>query len=244
MDGRIGASLRHPARYWHVPDDGRVQCDLCPRDGKLHEQRRGACFVRGGGDGWMVLSTYGHSSGFSIDPIEKMPLNHFFPVSSVFSSGTAGCSLACKSCQNWDVSRFRDMDRLMDSASPDAIATAARVRDSQSVASTCNDPVVFLESKLDTADACHQQGLMTVAVTAGYLHVAPRREFFARMDAANNCPACRHAAIVRDWYDIHQYDLTPAGCCPNCGASISGRLGTFGRPCGRDRIPVCRGLAA
>ncbi len=179
----------HPARYWHLLDDGRVQCDLCPRDCKLHEGQRGACFVRMRPSGMdnqrMVLTTYGRSSGFCIDPIEKKPLNHFYPGSSVLSFGTAGCNLACKFCQNWDISKSRDMDRLMDQASPEAIARAALAQGSKSVAFTYNDPVIFAEYAMDTADACHDFGIETVAVTAGYMHDAARRDFYAKMDAAN-----------------------------------------------------------
>jgi len=185
MDAPILADERHPAKYWHKLDDGRLQCDICPRDCKLREGQRGACFVRGMADGQVVLTTYGRSSGFCIDPIEKKPLNHFYPGTSVFSFGTAGCNLACKFCQNWDISKSRDMDRLMDQATPQAIAQMARKQGSKSVAFTYNDPVVFFEYALDAADACHEQGLKTVAVTAGYIHDAPRREFFAKMDAAN-----------------------------------------------------------
>jgi len=185
MDEPISISERHPAKYWHKLDDGRIQCDICPRDCKMREGQRGSCFVRGVADGQMVLTTYGRSSGFCIDPIEKKPLNHFYPGSSVFSFGTAGCNLACKFCQNWDISKSRDMDRLMDSASPEAIAQAAKQYGSKSVAFTYNDPVVFFEYALDAADACHDLGIKTVAVTAGYMHDAPRREFYAKMDAAN-----------------------------------------------------------
>ena len=177
--------MSHPAKYWHQLSDGRLQCDLCPRDCKLHEGQRGACFVRQMEQGQMVLTTYGRSSGFCIDPIEKKPLNHFYPGSSVFSFGTAGCNLACKFCQNWDISKSRDMDRLMDAASPEAIAQAAAAHACKSVAFTYNDPVIFAEYAMDTADACHALGLKTVAVTAGYMHAEPRREFYAKMDAAN-----------------------------------------------------------
>ena len=359
MDEAISMSERHPAKYWHKLDDGRLQCDLCPRDCKLHEGQRGACFVRGMAGGEMVLTTYGRSSGFCIDPVEKKPLNHFYPGSSVFSFGTAGCNLACKFCQNWDISKSRDMDRLMDQASPEAIAKAAQAHRSKSVAFTYNDPVIFFEYALDTADACHALGIQTVAVTAGYMHDAPRREFYAKMDAANidlkgftedfyvkltgahlqpvldtlayvhhdtdcwleittllipghndsdaeikeltgwvakelgpevplhftafhpdwkmqdvpptplatltkarrialdaglhyvytgnvhdteggttYCPSCHHAVIVRDWYDIRHYDLTSQGACPQCGANIAGRFGTFTKPFGPRRIPV------
>ncbi|CAG0975897.1 Pyruvate formate-lyase 1-activating enzyme [Burkholderiales bacterium] len=174
-----------PAKYWHALPDGRIQCDLCPRDCKLHEGQRGACFVRQNEAGQMMLTTYGRSSGFCIDPIEKKPLNHFFPGSSVFSFGTAGCNLACKFCQNWDISKSRDMDRLMDAASPEAIAQAAAAHGCKSVAFTYNDPVIFAEYAMDTADACHALGIQTVAVTAGYMHAQPRRDFYAKMDAAN-----------------------------------------------------------
>ncbi len=359
MDEIIHPDERHPAKYWHRLDDGRIQCDLCPRDCRMHEGQRGACFVRGVADGKMVLTTYGRSSGFCIDPIEKKPLNHFYPGSSVFSFGTAGCNLACKFCQNWDISKSRDMDRLMDRAPPETIARAARQYGSKSVAFTYNDPVIFFEYALDTADACHALGLKTVAVTAGYIHAAPRREFFARMDAANvdlkgytedfyvrltgshlqpvldtltyihhdtdcwleittllipghndsdaeiktlsawvakelgadvplhfaafhpdfkmmdvpptplatltrarrialdaglhhvytgnvhdpeggttYCPSCRHAVIVRDWYDIRHYDLTGQGACPQCGTRLAGRFEKFEAAFGARRIPV------
>ena len=359
MDEAILSHERHPALYWHALTDGRIQCDLCPRDCKLHEGQRGACFVRGMADGEMVLTTYGRSSGFCIDPIEKKPLNHFYPGSSVLSFGTAGCNLACKFCQNWDISKSRDMDRLMEQASAVAIAHSAKALGCQSVAFTYNDPVIFYEYALDTAAACHAQGIKTVAVTAGYIHPAPRREFFACMDAANidlkgftedfyikftgahlqpvldtlayvhhetdchleittllipgyndseteiralcawvakelgtevplhftafhpdwkmqdvpatpaatltrarqmaldaglhyvytgnvhdatggttYCPSCRHALIIRDWYDIRHYDLTPQGNCPQCGTRIAGCFGSFTKPFGPQRIPV------
>ena len=175
----------YPARYWHLIADGRIQCDLCPRDCKLHEGQRGACFVRQRIGTEMVLTTYGRSSGFCIDPIEKKPLNHFYPGSSVLSFGTAGCNLACKFCQNWDISKSKDMDRLMDQASPQAIANAAEEYACKSVAFTYNDPVIFAEYAMDVADACHARGIQTVAVTAGYIHAQPRRDFYAKMDAAN-----------------------------------------------------------
>ncbi|MCZ4315755.1 AmmeMemoRadiSam system radical SAM enzyme [Comamonadaceae bacterium G21597-S1] len=178
-------SSQYPARWWHWLDDGRVQCDLCPRDCRLHEGQRGACFVRARQHDRMVLTTYGRSSGFCIDPIEKKPLNHFYPGSSVLSFGTAGCNLACKFCQNWDITKSRDMDRLMDQASPERIASAAQQAGCKSVAFTYNDPVIFAEYAMDVADACRSRGIHTVAVTAGYLHAQPRREFFAHIDATN-----------------------------------------------------------
>ncbi|HEX4928193.1 MAG TPA: AmmeMemoRadiSam system radical SAM enzyme [Burkholderiales bacterium] len=177
--------MSHPGRWWHKLGDGRVQCDLCPRDCKLHEGQRGLCFVRKREGDTMVLTTYGRSSGFCVDPIEKKPLNHFYPGSSVLSFGTAGCNLACKFCQNWDISKSREMDRLQDEAAPEAIADAALRLGCRSVAFTYNDPVIFAEYAMDIADACHAKGVKTVAVTAGYMHDAARREFYTKMDAAN-----------------------------------------------------------
>ena len=175
----------YPARYWHWLDDGRMQCDLCPRDCRLHDDQRGACFVRMRQGDQMILTTYGRSSGFCIDPIEKKPLNQFYPGSSVLSFGTAGCNLACKFCQNWDISKSRDMDRLMDQASPEVIALEAVKYQCKSVAFTYNDPVIFAEYAMDVADACHALGIKTVAVTAGYMHDQARRAFYSKMDAAN-----------------------------------------------------------
>lgn len=353
----------HPGRWWHALPDGRIQCDLCPRDCKLHEGQRGACFVRQMADGQMRLTTYGRSSGFCIDPIEKKPLNHFLPGSSVLSFGTAGCNLTCKFCQNWDISKSREMDKLMDAASPQAIAEAAVRHGADSVAYTYNDPVIFAEYAIDTAMACRERSVRNVAVTAGYIHPEPAKEFFAVMDAANVdlkaftdefyhklcvarlqpvldilayihhqtdcwlevttllipghndstqeinelatwfvrelgpevplhftafhpdwkmpdipptppetlkrarrialeaglhnvytgnvhdaeggttfCPKCHAALIVRDWYDIVRYDLTPEGSCPHCQTRIAGRfsrqLGHAGRAFGPRRIPV------
>ncbi|WP_131111169.1 AmmeMemoRadiSam system radical SAM enzyme [Sulfuricystis thermophila] len=185
MEGTREVLSGVPARWWHALPDGRIQCDLCPRDCKLHDGQRAACFVRANQGGQMILTTYGRSSGFCIDPIEKKPLNHFYPGSSVLSFGTAGCNLACKFCQNWDISKSREMDTLMDEASPQAIAQAAKRYGAQSVAFTYNDPVIFAEYAMDTADACHALGIKTVAVTAGFMHLGPAREFYAKMDAAN-----------------------------------------------------------
>ena len=172
-------------KYWHLLDDGRVQCDLCPRECKLHEGQQGLCFVRANQNNEIVLTTYGRSSGFCIDPIEKKPLNHFLPGTPVFSFGTAGCNLACKFCQNWDISKSREMDTLADAATPEMIAKVAAEYECRSVAFTYNDPVIFHEYAIDVAKACREKDIKTVAVTAGYVSPEPRAEFYQWMDAAN-----------------------------------------------------------
>ena len=359
MGTPIGLTEQFPANYWQRLDDGRMQCDLCPRDCKLHEGQRGACFVRGRINNAMVLTTYGRSSGFCVDPVEKKPLYHFYPGSAILSFGTAGCNLACKFCQNWDISKSRNFDQLAAQASPEAIARTASRLNCKSVAFTYNDPVIFAEYAMDTADACHELNIKTVAVTAGYIHDRPRREFFAKMDAANvdlkaftdefyvkycgahlqpvldtliylcretpvwvelttllipglndsdaeiaamsawiarelgadvplhftafhpdykmaaipatpaeslrrarkiaqdaglhyvylgnvhdstgdttYCPSCTSPLIVRDWYNIEQYRVTPDGHCPDCHTAIAGHYEQYRGAFGRCRIPV------
>ena len=174
-----------PTRYWHRLEDGRIQCDLCPRFCKLHAGQRGLCFVRANHGNEIVLTSYGRSSGFCVDPIEKKPLNHFLPGTPVLSFGTAGCNLACKFCQNWDISKSRETDTLADAASPEKIARVAERLGCRSVAYTYNDPVIFMEYAIDVAKACRERGIKSVAVTAGYIADEPRREFFQYMDAAN-----------------------------------------------------------
>lgn len=171
--------------YWTETDDGKIQCNVCPRHCSLNEGQRGMCFVRKREGDEIVLTTYGRSSGFCIDPIEKKPLNHFLPGSPVLSFGTAGCNLACKFCQNWDISKSREIHTLADRADPETIADAAEAYGCRSIAFTYNDPVIFLEYATDIAKVCQKRGIEAVAVTAGYVNEKPRRAFFEHMDAAN-----------------------------------------------------------
>src|SRR6478672_4768823 len=162
------------ASWWTMLPDGRVECRLCPRFCKLNEGQRGFCFVRQRVGDRMVLTTYGRSSGFCVDPIEKKPLNHFLPGTSVLSFGTAGCNLGCRFCQNWEVSKAREMERLTDTAEPEAIAQSAQRAGCKSIAFTYNDPVIFAEYAIDCAYAAREQGVKAVAVTAGYIGTRAR----------------------------------------------------------------------
>jgi pyruvate formate lyase activating enzyme len=175
----------HPTTFWHALPDGRVQCDVCPRECRLREGQAGHCFVRACHEGAVVLTTYGRSSGFCVDPMEKKPLNHFLPGTPVLSFGTAGCNLGCQFCQNWDISRSRETATLSSEASPELVALAAVETGSTAVAFTYNDPVIFLEYAVDTARACRERGIRAVAKTAGYINPEARREFFSVMDAAS-----------------------------------------------------------
>ena len=174
------------AKYWSKSEETeQIICELCPRFCRLRDGQRGLCFVRKRSGNQLILDTYGRSSGFCIDPIEKKPLNHFFPGTSVLSFGTAGCNLACKFCQNHDISKSRDQDAMAHNASPIQIAEAARKHKCGSVAYTYNDPVIFIEYAIDVAMACHERQINNVAVTAGYINEPAREDFFAVMDAAN-----------------------------------------------------------
>jgi pyruvate formate lyase activating enzyme len=183
--GEARSGGRKAGGWWHSREDGRIVCDLCPRACALKDGDRGFCFVRQNVGGEMVLTAYGCSSGFSIDPIEKKPLNHFFPGSSVLSFGTAGCCLGCKFCQNWSMSKSREDALLSEWASPQEVANAAEQTGCRSAAFTYNDPIVWAEYAIDTARACREQGIKTVAVTSGYITAAARPTFFEVMDAAN-----------------------------------------------------------
>jgi AmmeMemoRadiSam system radical SAM enzyme len=179
-------------RYWHYVEtpgsegsQKAIHCDLCPRACVLKDGDRGFCFVRKNEGDEMILTTYGLSTGFCIDPIEKKPLNHFLPGTSVLSFGTAGCNLGCQFCQNWSISKAREIEILSDHAGPEEIAQAAKRMGCSSVAFTYNDPVIWAEYAIDTAKACHAIGIKTVAVTAGYITPEARPEFYSVMDAAN-----------------------------------------------------------
>ena len=172
--------------WQHESDDGtRLVCDLCPRRCALGPGQRGFCFVRENRDGRIVSTTYGRSTGFCIDPIEKKPLNQFYPGSPVLSFGTAGCNLGCTFCQNWTMSRNRDVEAACQTAAPESIAAAARRHGCRSVAFTYNDPIIWAEYAIDTARACREAGIQTVAVTSGYITPAARAAFFECIDATN-----------------------------------------------------------
>lgn len=172
-------------RYWTALEDGRFECNVCPRACKVRPGQQGFCVVREARADGIYLATYGKSSGFCIDPVEKKPLNHFYPGTSILSFGTVGCNLGCQFCQNWDISKVREQARLLDSATPEQIADAAIQHGCKSVAFTYNDPVIFLEYAVDAARECRARGVKTVAVTAGYISEQARGEFFSAFDAAN-----------------------------------------------------------
>ncbi len=176
----------HEARWFEPMPDGRVRCTLCPRDCILHDGQAGFCFVRRAEGGRLVTTAWGRSTGFAVDPIEKKPLAHFYPGTTVLSFGTAGCNLGCRFCQNWDISKARlDDARAEDAWTPARVVALAKDQGSPAIAFTYNDPVIWAEYVIDVARAAHAAGLRTVFVTAGYVHPEPRAEIFKHVDATN-----------------------------------------------------------
>ncbi len=173
------------ARYWTLEGDGRIRCTLCPRDCRLGDGQAGFCYVRQNVGGRMVSLAYGRSTGFAADPIEKKPLNHFFPGTAVLSFGTAGCNLGCRFCQNWDISKARLAERRSAEYSPRDVVDLAIEARCPGIAFTYNDPVIWAEYAIDVAREAHARGLRTVFVSAGYVSEAAREDIFAHMDAAN-----------------------------------------------------------
>ena len=182
---KVKDPINFPGRHWEKTSNNKIQCNVCPRKCQLKDGQRGFCFVRKNEGDQMVLTTYGRSSGFCIDPIEKKPLNHFLPGTPVLSFGTAGCNLGCKFCQNWDISKAKEMDTLQAVASPNQIADLAAGLNCKSIAFTYNDPVIFMEYAIDIAIACKEKNIQSVAVSAGYMQSASRNEFYSVIDAAN-----------------------------------------------------------
>ncbi len=171
------------AEYWQLLGNGLIECTLCPQHCRIAEGKRGACFGRRRVGDELIAETYGLACGLAVDPIGKKPLNHFLPGSSVLSFGTVGCNLTCGFCQNHHLSQPGQIEGRP--VAPEQIAKAALEHECHSVAFTYNEPTVFLEYAIDTARACHERGLKTVAVTNGWIEPEPRAAFYAHMDAAN-----------------------------------------------------------
>ncbi|MBQ46866.1 MAG: AmmeMemoRadiSam system radical SAM enzyme [Zetaproteobacteria bacterium] len=185
LDPKLEQSEQTILGRWWQKEKEAFRCMVCPRYCLIKPGKRGFCYVRAAGDDGIYLTTYGRSSGFCIDPIEKKPLNHFYPGTPVLTFGTAGCNLGCKFCQNWDISKARSWDRLGSAASPEKIATLAKSHGCHSIAFSYNDPVIFAEYAIDCAKSAHQHGLYTVAVSAGYMGEEARTDFYQHIDAVN-----------------------------------------------------------
>ena len=178
----------YPAQWWHsepADDAGMVVCELCPRQCRIANGNTGYCFARQNHNGRLVSAVYGRATGFCIDPIEKKPLYHFLPGTPTLSFGTVGCNLGCRHCQNWPTSRCRSLNTLVEQAAPERIAEAARQLACPSVSLTYNEPIVWAEYAVATAQACRHLGVKTVAVTNGTIRPEPAKRFFESVDAAN-----------------------------------------------------------
>ncbi len=177
--------MLHEARDWEPAGEGKVLCTLCPRECRIGEGQNGFCYIRQNRGGRLVTA-WGRTTGFAVDPIEKKPLNHFLPGSTVLSFGTAGCNLGCRFCQNWDISKARADERMSeDDWTPARVVDLAQRVGAPGLAFTYNDPIIWAEYAIDVAREAHARGLFTVFVTNGYVSPAARAEIFPHMDAAN-----------------------------------------------------------
>ncbi len=173
------------ANWWHTLEDGKILCTLCPRYCKIGDGQPGFCYIRQNQGGKLYTLGYGKPTGFAIDPVEKKPLFHFYPGTSILSFGTAGCNLGCKFCQNWSISKAK-LDELQSvTASPKDVIMLAKKYKAPSIAFTYNDPTIFGEYVMDIAEIARAEDIKTVMVTAGYIDKEARKEIYKNIDAAN-----------------------------------------------------------
>lgn len=184
MNPKPESSL-YVAKWWERADNEKLLCTLCPRYCTIGEGQHGFCFIRQNIDGKLYSLGYGKPSGFGIDPIEKKPLNHFLPGTSILSFGTLGCNLGCKFCQNWSISKVKAERGNEDFYTPEEIVALAMQYKTPSIAYTYNDPVIFGEYVIDIAAVARQERIKNVMVTAGYVDVKARKDIFRNIDAAN-----------------------------------------------------------
>lgn len=175
---------QYPARWWQTLPDGRLHCFLCPRHCHLSEGQHGYCFVRQNVDGRLWQLAYAHPAAVAIDPIEKKPLFHFYPGTSILSLGTAGCNLGCQFCQNSELSRAHELLSEV-RLEPSQVIELARQHRTPAIAFTYNEPTVWAEYVVDIARLAQQAGLKTVMVSNGYITAEARGEVYQYIDAAN-----------------------------------------------------------
>lgn len=173
------------AKWWEPHNSGKLLCTLCPRYCTIGEGQIGFCFIRQNINGKLYSLGYGRPTGFAIDPIEKKPLNHFLPGSSILSFGTAGCNLGCRFCQNWSISKAKLNSVRSEYASPEEVVALAIKHKTPSIAFTYNDPVIFGEYVIDISRLAREVKINSVMVTAGYIDKNARNEVFEFIDAAN-----------------------------------------------------------
>jgi len=173
------------AMYWERLPGKEVRCTLCARACLLAEGARGHCRVRANFGGTLRTLVYGKPLSRAIDPIEKKPVFHFLPGSRILSIATAGCSLRCRFCQNWQISQAYPEDAPHIDWSPEQVVAAAVKHRCPSIAFTYTEPTVFYEYMLDTAKLAHAKGIKTVWVTCGYLNEKPLVELSKYLDGAN-----------------------------------------------------------
>lgn len=171
------------ALYYKKEDREKVQCFLCPVHCHIMDGKIGACRVRKNINGTLYTLNYGKVSAMSLDPIEKKPLFHFYPGSSILSISSYGCNFKCSFCQNWELSQ--DTPIMKNMTADDIIKTAKNCRDNIGIAYTYNEPLIWYEFVYETAKKARENGLLNVLVTNGYIEIEPLMELLPYIDAMN-----------------------------------------------------------
>ncbi|UCH66023.1 MAG: AmmeMemoRadiSam system radical SAM enzyme [Ignavibacterium sp.] len=185
MDTNVNSSTMIEAKWWELADNEKLLCKLCPRYCMIGEGQPGFCYIRQNHGGKLYTLGYARPTGFAVDPIEKKPLNHFLPGTSILSFGTAGCNLGCKFCQNWSISKAKLDDTNALTAQPEDVIALAKKYSSPSIAYTYNDPTIFGEYVIDISKLGREEGLKSVMVTAGYIDKEACKDVYEYIDAAN-----------------------------------------------------------
>jgi len=166
-------------------DKGKAECLLCPHFCKIAIGKSGICGVRKNTGNKIALQTYGVLSGYSLDPVEKKPLYHFFPGHNILSAGSYGCNMRCDFCQNFNISQ-NIPENLNPVTTPEKVLEKARSAELNiGIAFTYNEPVIWFEFMRDVATIAKNQGLFTAMVSNGYVNSDPLKEITQFIDAFN-----------------------------------------------------------
>ena len=160
----------------------KIRCSLCPHECLLSEGKVGLCRQRRHVHGRLMAEGYARVSSIAMDPIEKKPLYHFYPGSFILSVGGLWCNLRCSFCQNWHISQREQSTAVM---APERLVELAVEHDSVGIAFTYNEPLIWYEYILDTAQLCKQRDLKVVLVTNGFVQVKPLEDLLPYVDAFN-----------------------------------------------------------
>jgi len=172
----------HEAMLYEKLKDKKVKCNLCARRCIINNGGTGFCLVRKNEDGKLYSLVYAKAISACVDPVEKKPLYHFNPGSSVMSIATIGCNFRCKFCDNWMISQEKQIQGR--DFPPKDVVQAARDNGCQGITYTYTEPTIFFEYAYDTAKLARQVGFFNTFVTNGYMTPEAVKTIAPYLDAA------------------------------------------------------------